>query len=96
MPSKRKSASPFRYYNSLSEVIRLVAMMYISFALSLRNAEDLLFERGIDICHEIVRLARKGAAARPWLVYYDRGAVDTDEIERGRRCEARGIISEEG
>ncbi|MEW9855423.1 hypothetical protein ABUH87_09595 [Novosphingobium sp. M1R2S20] len=24
--------------------------------LSLRNVEDLLFERGIDICHETVRL----------------------------------------
>ena len=25
------------------------------FPLSLRNVEDLLFERGIDICHETVR-----------------------------------------
>jgi putative transposase len=30
--------------------------MYIRFPLSLRNVEDLLFERGIDICHETVRL----------------------------------------
>jgi putative transposase len=37
-------------------VIRLVVMMYVRYPLSLRNVEDLLFERGIDICHETVRL----------------------------------------
>ena len=31
-------------------------MMYVRFPLSLRNVEDLLFERGIDLCHETVRL----------------------------------------
>ena len=30
-------------------------MMYIRFPLSLRNVEDLLFERGIGLCHETVR-----------------------------------------
>ena len=30
-------------------------MMYVRFPLSLRNVEDLLHERGIDICHETVR-----------------------------------------
>ena len=30
-------------------------MMYERFPLSLRNIEDLLLERGIDICHETVR-----------------------------------------
>jgi putative transposase len=53
--SKSKSDS-FRYFNSSPEVIRLVVMMYVRFPLSLRNVEDLLFERGIDICHETVRL----------------------------------------
>jgi putative transposase len=48
-------AKPFRYFNSSPEVIRLVVMMYVRFPLSLRNVEDLLFERGIDICHETVR-----------------------------------------
>ncbi len=51
-----KSDNPFRYFNSSPEVIRLVVMMYVRFPLSLRNVEDLLFERGIDICHETVRL----------------------------------------
>ena len=56
MPCTRKIASPFRYFNSSPDVIRLVVMMYVRFPLSLRNVEDLLFERGIDICHETVRL----------------------------------------
>ena len=47
--------NPFRYFNSSPEVIRLAVMMYIRFTLSLRQVEDLLFERGIDICHETVR-----------------------------------------
>ena len=51
-----KPANPFRYFDSSPEVIRLVVMMYIKYPLSLRNVEDLLFERGIDICHETVRL----------------------------------------
>ncbi len=56
MPRKKKPASRFRYFNSSPEIIRLVVMMYVRFPLSLRNVEDLLFERGIDICHETVRL----------------------------------------
>ena len=55
MPRPRKPASPFRYFNSSPEVIRLVVMMYVKYPLSLRNVEDLLFERGIDTCHETVR-----------------------------------------
>jgi putative transposase len=47
--------SPFRYFNSSPEVIRLVVMMYVRYPLSLRNVEDLLAERGIDISHETVR-----------------------------------------
>lgn len=31
-------------------------MMYVRYPLSLRNVEDLLHERGIDICNETVRL----------------------------------------
>ena len=47
--------SPFRYFKTSPEVIRLAVMMYIRFPLSLRNVEDLLNERGIDICHETVQ-----------------------------------------
>lgn len=49
------SKNPFRYFNTSPEIIRLAVMMYVRFPLSLRNVEDLLHERGIDICHESVR-----------------------------------------
>jgi putative transposase len=46
---------PFRYLNSSPEVIRLTVVIYVRYPLSLRQIENLLFERGIDICHETVR-----------------------------------------
>ena len=45
----------YRYFNSSPEVIRLTVMMYVRYPQSLRQVEDLLFERGIDICHETVQ-----------------------------------------
>ena len=48
-------SNPFRYFNSLPEIIRLAVLMYVKYPLSLRNVEDLLAERGIDISHETVR-----------------------------------------
>lgn len=33
-------------------------LMYVRFPLSLRQVEDLLHERGIDICYETVRLCQ--------------------------------------
>jgi putative transposase len=55
MPRRRKLASPFRCFNSSPKVIRPVVLMYVRFPLSLRNVEDLLFERGVDLSHETVR-----------------------------------------
>ena len=48
--------NPFRYFKTSPEIIQLGVMMYVRFPLSLRNVEDLLHERGIDVCHESVRL----------------------------------------
>lgn len=48
-------SNPFRYFKTSPEIIRLAVMMYIRFPLSLRNVEDLLHERGIDVTHETVR-----------------------------------------
>ncbi len=47
--------SPFRYFRTSPEIIRLAVMMYVRFPLSLRNVEDHLHERGIEISHETVR-----------------------------------------
>ncbi len=50
--------SPFRYFKTSPEIIRLAVMMYVRYPLSLRNVEDLLHERGIDVSHETVRFWR--------------------------------------
>ena len=46
---------PFKYFKTSPEVIKLAVMYYIRYPLSLRQVEDILHERGIDICHETVR-----------------------------------------
>ena len=47
--------NPFKYFKTSPEVIRLAVMLYVRFPLSLRQVEDLLYERGVDVCHETVR-----------------------------------------
>ena len=47
--------SPVKYFKTSPDIIRLAVMFYIRFPLSLRNVEDLLHERGIDVSHETVR-----------------------------------------
>ena len=48
-------SDPFRYFKASREIIRLAVMLCVRFPLSLRNVEDLLHERGIDVSHEAVR-----------------------------------------
>jgi len=49
------NARIFRYFRSSPEIIRLAVMMDIRYSLSLRNVEDLLHERCIDVTHKTVR-----------------------------------------
>jgi len=67
-------------------------MMYVRYPLSLRNVEDLLAERGIDISHETVRFwwNRLG----PMLaaeIRKRRASVETNEryIDGGARTQRR-------
>ncbi len=46
----------FKYYKHNPAIIQLALLLYVRYPLSLRQVEDMLFERGIDICHETVRL----------------------------------------
>ena len=46
--------TPSRYFHSSPEIIRLAVKMYVRFPLSLRQVEELLAERGINICHQTV------------------------------------------
>ena len=54
--------------------------LYVRFPLSLRNVEDLLFERGVDICHETVRM---------WWNRF--GPVFAGDIRRQRVSRMRGF-----
>ncbi|MGE3691080.1 MAG: IS6 family transposase, partial [Novosphingobium sp.] len=73
-------ANPFRCFNSSPEVIRMAVMLYVRYPLSLRNVEDLLFERGVDVCHETVRF---------WWNRF--GPMFAAEIRRQRVSRMRGI-----
>ena len=55
-------------------------MMYIRYPLSLRQVEDLLHERGIDICHETVRAC--------WNRF---GPMFAAEIRKKRSASMRGL-----
>jgi len=46
---------PFRYFRVSLEIIRPTVMLYLRSPFSLRNVEDLLHERGIEVSHETVR-----------------------------------------
>jgi hypothetical protein len=41
--------SPFKYFKTSPEIIRLAVMLYVRFPLSLRNVEVLLHERGVEV-----------------------------------------------
>ena len=45
----------FQYFATSTKVIRLAVMAYVRYPLPLRNVEDLMPKRGIDISHETVR-----------------------------------------
>jgi putative transposase len=72
--------NPFRYFNSSAEVIPMAMLMCVKYPLSLRNVEDLLVERGIDICHETVR---------QWWNWF--GPLFAAEIEKKRICARRSM-----
>ena len=54
--------SPFKYFKTSPEIIRLAVMLYARFPLSLRNVEDLLHERGL-ISRSNFKLNRAAALA---------------------------------
>ena len=47
--------NPYRYFKASPVIIQLVVMMYVRYPLSLRQVEDLLHERGIDVSYEAIR-----------------------------------------
>ena len=49
--TKRSTSKDFK---TSPEIIRFAVMLYVRFTLSLRNVEDLLDERSIEVSHETV------------------------------------------
>ena len=45
----------FRYFKSSPEIIQSTVLLYVRYSLSLRNVEEILAERGINISYESVR-----------------------------------------
>ena len=74
-------SNPFRYFKTSPEIIRLAVMMYVRFPLSLRQVEDLLHERGIDISYETVRA---------WWNRF--GPVFASEIRKRRTASMQGML----
>jgi putative transposase len=68
----------FKYFKTSPEIIRLAVMMYVRFPLSLRQVEDLLHERGIDVSYETVRY---------WWNRF--GPLFAAEIRKKRQADAR-------
>ena len=66
--------NPFKYFKTSPKIIRLAVMYYIRYSLSFRQVEDILHERGIDICHETVRF---------WVNRF--GAKFAKEIQKKRQ-----------
>ena len=50
-----KLVKNIRYFKTSPEIIQLAVMLYVRFPLSLKNVEDLLHERGVDVSYESVR-----------------------------------------
>ena len=70
----------FCYFKTSPDIIRLAVMMYVRFPLSLRQVEDLLHERGIDISYETVRA---------WWKQF--GPMFAAEVRKKRSASMRGL-----
>ena len=86
MPGARADSLPgmsnlriFRFFKTSPEIIRLAVMMSIRYPLSLRNVEDLLHGRGIDVTYDAVRF---------WWNRF--GTIFAVEIRRSRVQAIRG------
>ena len=73
------TCSPFKYFKTSPEIIRLAVVYYTRYQLSFRQVEDILHERGVDICHETVRfwVERFGSSLREKYVGIRQGNIRT-------------------
>jgi putative transposase len=65
----------YKYFKTSPEIIQLAVMYYVRYPLSYRQVEDILSERGVDICHETIRF---------WVNRF--GGAFAKKIGKKRRC----------
>jgi len=98
---EQSSPNPFRCFNASPEVIRMTVMLYVRYPLSLRNVEDLLFERGVhmsplnsvghvveDVASLISRL-RTGMSSRACRCFFLRSGPASQHRKHAARRESR-------
>ena len=57
----------YRHFRTSPEIIQLAVMLYVRFQLSMRNVEDLLHERGVNVSYESVRYWwQRFGLKKPW------------------------------
>jgi hypothetical protein len=81
MPRLRKPASPFRYFNSSPEVIRLGRADVCTLSAKREKRRRPAARARIDICHETVRLHSGALTLVPKAVV---GSGDTSRPDLGR------------
>jgi putative transposase len=65
----------YKYFKTSLGIIQLAVMYYVRCPLSYRQVEDILSERGVDICHETIRF---------WVNRF--GGAFAKKIGKKRRC----------
>jgi len=73
----------FKYFKTSPGINRLAVMYYVRYPLSFRPVEDILHERGIDICHETVRY---------WVERF--GTKSPEESGHSQEVDKRGATDE--
>ena len=78
----------FRYFKTSPEIIQLAVMLYVRFPLSLRNVEDLLHERGVDVSYKAIlywwhRFGLKFSCKTKKLFFCSKGPLSGPLFQKG-------------
>lgn len=86
-----RSDHPFRWFDSSSEVIQVVVMLYVRCPLSPRNVEEMVFERGIDTCDVTVINQERHLVSRE--IFKQRRSTALAEWKEVERCPVWGVAT---
>jgi putative transposase len=69
--------NPFKFFKTSPKIIRLAVMYDVRYPLSFRQVEDVLHERGIDICMKLYGFGWIGLVQNMLRQFERRGRVNT-------------------